>query len=170
MDNDKKRIAFYASYYLDKDHEIALKAQYRVCFNYLARLDYDFAGYYSDTRSIASPAKREGLMKMLRAARDGKLDQILIYEAERLALNPNNLYEIIRRFDALGTQIFTCIGGAAPLSSEFADAIMRAEQEAIFNAAMAWELYWDAQMKLSEDDENAHDISQSEQSLQECTA
>ena len=147
--NDKSRVAFYVSTYLDKEHDIAVKDQFRALHNRLERQDYAFAGYYSDERFIASAERRHGAMQLLKDARDGKIDWVLIYDTPRLALNHDNLVEIVRRLKISAVEVYSCIGAAEPLSVQLADEILIAEQEAIYKQAMKWESYWDAQMDIA---------------------
>ncbi len=146
------RYAFYASKYLDKDFEVPIKEQFRGCYQKLDRHEYEHVGYYSDTRHIASPNRRRGVMNLLRDARAGKFDVLMTNDIERLALNRGNLLEIVRRLKCTGVEVYTCIGNGEPLSQQLADEIYNIEQETIFKAAMEWEKYWDDQMELAESD------------------
>lgn len=152
MKTNKSRVAFYASTYLDKAYDIGIKEQFRALYNRLDRQEFELAGYYSDERHVASPERRHGVMQLLKDAHAGKLDWVLSYDADRLALNHDNLVEIVRRLKTSGVDVYSCIGAAEPLRVQLADDILTAEQEAIFKEAMAWESYWDAQMEIAEQD------------------
>ena len=160
MDEDKARVAFYASTYLDKEYDIAVTDQFRAHFNSLEHQEYTLAGYYSDERNIASNERRHGVMQLLKDARDGKIDWVLTYNAERLALNHNNLVEIVRRLKLSGVEVYSQIGASEPLSVQLADDIYTAEQEAIYKEAMAWESYWDEQMEIAEQDYPQSDFNE----------
>ena len=146
------RYVFYASKYLDKDFEVPIKEQFRGCYQKLSNHEYEHVGYYSDTRTVASPNRRSGVMNLLRDARQNKFDILLTSDIERLALNRQNLLEIVRRLSAAGVEVYTYIGDGQPLSQQFAHEIYMAEEEAIFRASQEWEQYWDAQMELAESD------------------
>jgi site-specific DNA recombinase len=153
---DKDKIAFYASLYVDKDFEVPIKEQFEICDSKLSWHDDELAGYYSDERTIASSNPRCGLMRMLRDAKDGKIDSILTTDIDRLALNDKNLVEIVRRLKSSGVEVYTSTDLDQPLSQLLAADIYAVEQEAIFQETMAWERYWDAQMELAESDYPQH--------------
>ena len=149
---DKSRVAFYASTYLDKEHDIAVTDQFRVLHNRIEHDENKLAGYYSDERNIASTERRHGIMQLLKDAHAGKIDWVITYDADRLALNHDNLIEIVRRLKLCGVEVYSLIGAAEPLSAQLAEDIHAAEQEAIYKEAMAWERYWDSHMEIAEQD------------------
>lgn len=148
----KDRYAFYASLYLDKENEISLTKQFGFCYRQLDEKDGEFIGYYSDKREIASPNRRSGLMNLLRDAKAGKFEYVLVNDINRLGLNRDNLLEVVRRLKVLSVEVYCCLGQKQPLSVQLAEEIHAAEQEKAFQAAMAWERYWDEQMEVAEQD------------------
>ncbi len=142
------RVAFYASFYKDKNCENSIKSQYRACHVKLERHDYEVAGYYSDQRYISAPNRRDGLLRLLQDARAGKIDYVMTYNAERLALNQDNLCKIAHSLKLADVNAYTCIGDGKSLSQRFEDEIQEAEQEAIFRMAMEWEKRMDSQIEL----------------------
>lgn len=139
------RYAFYACHYIDREGEIPFNRQYRYCYQKLEGEAYEFCGYYSDKRYIASERRRNGLMQLLKDCQDGKFDRVLMNDINRMALNRDNLVEIVRRFQHAGVEIYLNLGKAAPLSIQLADEIRRAEDEEMFLAAQEWEARQDTE-------------------------
>lgn len=142
-DHVMDRYAFYACTYLDKENELPSNRQYRYCYQKLEGTQYEFAGYFSDKRYMASDRRRFGLLKMMKAAEEGQFNKILMNDINRMALNHDNLIEIVRRFKHVGVEVYTNLGKAAPLSWQLAEEIRLAEEEEVYLAAQEWEAQQD---------------------------
>lgn len=138
-DHVMDRYAFYACTYLDKENELPSNRQYRYCYQRLEGTEFEFAGYFSDKRYMASDRRRFGLLKMMKAAEEGQFNKILMNDINRMALNRDNLVEIVRRFKHVGVEVYTNLGKAAPLSWQLAEEIRLAEEDEVYLAAQEWE-------------------------------
>jgi len=73
------RTAIYARFSTELQQERSIEDQFALCRAYAAKNGLDVAGTYDDrARSGASILGRDGLMRMMDAARDGAFDVIWI--------------------------------------------------------------------------------------------
>ena len=141
------RVAFYACLYKDKFFEVSINDQFRACHLKLKEHEYH-ASYYVDQRLIGSPAPRDGLMKLLRDAKQGKIDFIITNKMNRLALNKGNLLGIAQRLKRADVEVYNCIGNGKTLGQHLEAEITAAEKESFHRMAMEWEKRMDEQIEL----------------------
>ena len=69
--------------------------------------NWDFIGvYYDDGISGTTISERHGFQKMLKLARNGDIDVILVKSVSRFARNVVNLLEVVRELRSIGVEIF----------------------------------------------------------------
>jgi site-specific DNA recombinase len=80
------RTAIYARFSTELQQERSIEDQFALCRAYAAKNGLDVVGAYDDrARSGASIFGRDGLMRMMDAARDGTFDVILVEALDRLS-------------------------------------------------------------------------------------
>ena len=78
------RTAIYARFSTELQQERSIEDQFELCRAYAAKNGLDVVGTYDDrARSGASIFGRDGLMRMMDAARDGTFDVILVESLDR---------------------------------------------------------------------------------------
>lgn len=109
-----KRAAIYARFSTELQHERSIEDQVAVCKNYAERNELEIVGVYDDrARSGASMYGREGLLRLLDAARDGSFEVILIEALDRLSRDQEDLAGIWKRLNFLGVELRAVHEGTA---------------------------------------------------------
>ncbi|QGM99542.1 recombinase family protein [Methylocystis parvus] len=109
-----KRAAIYARFSTELQHERSIEDQVAVCRNYAERNDLEIGGVYDDrARSGASMYGRDGLLRLLDAARDGAFEVILIEALDRLSRDQEDLAGIWKRLNFLGVELRAVHEGTA---------------------------------------------------------
>ncbi|MBG0794020.1 recombinase family protein [Methylocystis sp. H62] len=109
-----KRAAIYARFSTELQHERSIDDQVAVCKNYAERNELEIVGVYDDrARSGASMYGREGLLRLLDAARDGSFEVILIEALDRLSRDQEDLAGIWKRLNFLGVELRAVHEGTA---------------------------------------------------------
>lgn len=104
----KLNVAAYARVSVATEDTIhSLRAQIDYYTNYIsANPEWVFAGLFYDEGISGRTDRREGLQKMLQAARNGSIDLILVKSISRLARNTVVLLETVRELKGLGVDIY----------------------------------------------------------------
>jgi len=101
-----KRTAIYARFSTELQHERSIEDQVAVCRNYAERNEMEIVGVYDDrARSGASMYGRDGLLRLLDAARDGGFEVILIEALDRLSRDQEDLAGIWKRLNFMGVEL-----------------------------------------------------------------
>ena len=100
------RTAIYARFSTELQHERSIEDQFALCRAYAAKNGLEVAAVYDDrARSGASILGRDGLMRMMDAARDGAFDVILVEALDRLSRDQEDLAGIWKRLNFLGIEL-----------------------------------------------------------------
>ena len=101
-----KRAAIYARFSTELQHERSIDDQVAVCRSYAERNELEIMGVYDDrARSGASIYGRDGLLRLLDAARDGAFEVILIEALDRLSRDQEDLAGMWKRLNFLGVEL-----------------------------------------------------------------
>ena len=99
------RIATYARFSSDKQRDASIEDQTRNCRTHAKRHDWEVELHFED-RAISGASKdRPGFQAMLKAARDGKFDVLLVDDLSRFSRDDIETKTIIRRFKYQGLRI-----------------------------------------------------------------
>ncbi len=108
LDNKKKRVAAYARVSTDSDDQIhSFKAQIdEYTTKITSNPNWEFVGMYSDEGiSGTSLKKRDGLNALLKEAKKGNVDLILVKSISRLGRNTLDILTIVRELREIGVEI-----------------------------------------------------------------
>ena len=108
LDNKKKRVAAYARVSTDSEDQIhSFKAQIdEYTKKITSNPDWEFVGMYSDEGiSGTSLKKRDGLNALLKEAKKGNVDLILVKSISRLGRNTLDVLTIIKDLRAINVEI-----------------------------------------------------------------
>ncbi len=108
------RTAIYARFSTELQQERSIEDQFALCRAYAAKNGLDVTAVYDDrARSGASIFGRDGLMRMMDAARDGAFDVILVEALDRLARDQEDLAGVWKRLNFLGIELRAVHDGKA---------------------------------------------------------
>ncbi len=108
------RTALYARFSTELQQERSIEDQFELCRAYAAKNGLDVVGTYDDrARSGASIFGRDGLMRMMDAARDGAFDVILVEALDRLSRDQEDLAGLWKRLNFLGIELRAVHDGKA---------------------------------------------------------
>lgn len=108
LDNKKKRVAAYARVSTDSEDQIhSFKAQIdEYTTKITSNSNWEFVGMYSDEGiSGTSLKKRDGLNALLKEAKKGNVDLILVKSISRLGRNTLDILTIVRELREIGVEI-----------------------------------------------------------------
>jgi site-specific DNA recombinase len=98
-----KRTAIYARFSTELQNERSIDDQTALCRSYAERNGLSVVAIYDDrARSGASIYGRDGLMRLMDAARDGKFDLVLVEALDRLSRDQEDPAGIWKRLNFLG--------------------------------------------------------------------
>ncbi len=101
-----KRTAIYARFSAELQNERSIEDQTALCRSYAERNGWSVVAIYDDrARSGASIYGRDGLMRLMDAARDGKFELILVEALDRLSRDQEDLAGIWKRLNFLGIEL-----------------------------------------------------------------
>jgi DNA invertase Pin-like site-specific DNA recombinase len=108
------RTAIYARFSTELQQERSIEDQVALCRSYASRNGLDVVAVFDDrARSGASIFGRDGLMRMLDAARDRAFDVILVEALDRLSRDQEDLAGIWKRLNFLGVELRAVHDGKA---------------------------------------------------------
>jgi DNA invertase Pin-like site-specific DNA recombinase len=108
------RTAIYARFSTELQQERSIEDQIALCRAYAAKNGLDVVGAFDDrARSGASILGRDGLMRMMDAARDGAFDVILVEALDRLSRDQEDLAGLWKRLNFLGIELRAVHDGKA---------------------------------------------------------
>src|SRR5262249_12855390 len=100
------RTAIYARFSTELQNERSIEDQTVLCRSYAERNGLSIVAIYDDrARSGASVYGRDGLMRLMDAARDGKFDLVLVEALDRLSRDQEDLAGICKRLSVLGIEL-----------------------------------------------------------------
>lgn len=108
LDNKRKRVAAYARVSTDSEDQIhSFKAQIdEYTTKITSNPNWEFVGMYSDEGiSGTSLKKRDGLNALLKEAKKGNVDLILVKSISRLGRNTLDILTIVRELREIGAEI-----------------------------------------------------------------
>ena len=104
----------YARFSTELQNEKSTEDQIELCRAYAARQGFDVIGTYEDkARSGASVFGRDGLMRLMDAARDRKFGVVIVEALDRLSRDMEDLAGIHKRLSFLGVEIHAVHDGTA---------------------------------------------------------
>jgi site-specific DNA recombinase len=104
----------YARFSTELQNEKSTEDQIELCRAYAARQGFDVIGTYEDkARSGASVFGRDGLMRLMHAARDRKFGVVIVEALDRLSRDMEDLAGIHKRLSFLGVEIHAVHDGTA---------------------------------------------------------
>lgn len=104
----------YARFSTELQNEKSTEDQIELCRAYAARQDFDVIGTYEDkARSGASVFGRDGLMRLMDAARDRKFGVVIVEALDRLSRDMEDLAGIHKRLSFLSVEIHAVHDGTA---------------------------------------------------------
>lgn len=106
-----KKVAIYARYSTDLQSARSIEDQIRVCNQRAHREGWSIYQRYTDHAISAATMKRAGLQEMLKDARDGKLDIILVESLDRLSRDQADIAAIFKHMQFAGVEIITLCEG-----------------------------------------------------------
>lgn len=128
----KKRAWLYCRIDAPEDAHGALKGQRRELLDYAEQMDLEIAGVSEDLGSGLN-FDRAGLMEVMKAAGDGKMDVLLVRRLDCLGRDTVKMLEFLQGLDQLGIKLYSPLEGEIRLLKDI-DAIhgltMDAEWEA----------------------------------------
>ena len=108
------RAVIYARFSTELQNEKSTDDQIALCHAHAARQDLNVVGIYEDkARSGASVFGREGLMRLMDAARERAFDVVLVEALDRLSRDMEDLAGIHKRLSFLGIEIHAVHDGTA---------------------------------------------------------
>lgn len=109
-----KRAAIYARFSSDLQRDRSIEDQVELCRTFAARNGYTIAAAYEDrARTGASVLGRDGLMRLLDAARDGAFTAVIVEALDRLSRDQEDLAGLYKRLSFLGVEIIAVHDGKA---------------------------------------------------------
>ena len=109
-----KRAAIYARFSSDLQRDRSIEDQVELCRAYCARNNLSITALYDDrARSGASVINRDGLMRLMDAARDRQFDVLVVEALDRLSRDQEDLAGIYKRLSFLGIDVMAVHDGRA---------------------------------------------------------
>lgn len=109
-----KRAAIYARFSTDLQNERSVEDQVTLCRKHAEQHDLTVVATYEDkARSGASIFGRDGLLRLMDAARDGAFDVVVIEALDRLSRDMEDLAGIHKRLSFLNIEIRAVHDGVA---------------------------------------------------------
>lgn len=109
-----KRAGIYARFSTDLQNERSVDDQIALCRDYAAKQGYRIAGTYADkARSGATIFGRDGLLRLMDDAREGKIEIIVVEALDRLSRDQEDLAGIHKRLSFAGVEIVAVHDGRA---------------------------------------------------------
>lgn len=94
-----------------------LKNQRKELYDYAEQIGFEVAGFSEDTGS-GLDFNRIGLLEVMKATRDGKMDVLLVKRLDRLGRDTMKTLEFLRGLDKLGIQIYSPLEGEIHLDDQ----------------------------------------------------
>jgi len=107
----KTKVAIYARYSSDLQNVRSIEDQIRVCRERSDREGWTIYECYTDYALSGATIARAGLQQMLRDARDGKVDIILVESLDRLSRDQADIATIFKHMQFAGVDIVTLCEG-----------------------------------------------------------
>lgn len=110
----KKRAWIYCRIDAPEDTHGALKGQKKELSDYAEQMDFVIVGESEDLGS-GLDYNRTGLLEVMKAASDGKMDVLLVKKVDRLGQDTEKMLESFRGLDQLGIRLYSPLEGEIQL-------------------------------------------------------
>lgn len=114
---EQKRAWIYSRIDTPEDAHGSLKSQKKELFDYAEQMSFAVAGSSEDLSS-GLDFNRTGLLEVMKAAGDGKIDVLLVKRLDRLGRDTAKTLEFSRGLDQLGIQIYSPLEGEIHLDDQ----------------------------------------------------
>jgi len=115
----KNRAWLYCRIDAPEDAHSALKGQRKELSDYAEQMGFEIAGVSEDTGSVLD-FEQPGLLEVMKAAGDGKMDVLLVKRLDRIGRDMVKTMEFLRGLDQLGIRIYSPMEGEIRLA-QFAE-------------------------------------------------
>lgn len=110
----QKRAWIYCHIDALEDKHGSLKGQERELMDYAEEMGFEIAGVSTDLGS-GSDFERTGLMEVMKAAEDGKMDELLVKCLDRVGRDTIKVLEFLQGLEKLGIRLYTPLEGEIKL-------------------------------------------------------
>ena len=128
----KKRAWLYCHIDAPEDTHGALKGQKKELMDYAEQMGFEVVGESKDLGN-GLDIDRTGLLEVMEAAGEGKMDVLLVKKLDRLGRDTIETLEFLRDFDQLGIRVCSPLEGEIVIS-RLTKHMERAERPALQNA------------------------------------
>jgi DNA invertase Pin-like site-specific DNA recombinase len=111
----QKRAWTYSRIDAPEDAHSSLKSQKKELFDYAEQMGFVVTGSSEDLGS-GLDFNRTGLLEVMKAAEDGKMDVLLVKRLDRLGRDTMKTLEFLRGLDQLGIQLYSPMEGEIRLT------------------------------------------------------
>lgn len=111
----KKRAWIYCRIDAPEDTHGALKGQKKELSDYAEQMDFVIVGESEDIGS-GLDYNRTGVLEVMKAASDGKMDVLLVKKVDRLGRDTEKMLEFFRGLDQLGIRLYSPLEGEIQLN------------------------------------------------------
>jgi len=108
--DEKKRAWLYCRIDAPEDAHGALKGQQKELSDYAEQMGFEGAGISADTGS-GLDFERAGLLEVMKAAGDGKMDVLLVKRLDRLGQDAMKTLKLLRELDQLDIRLYSPLEG-----------------------------------------------------------
>ena len=112
---EQKRAWTYCRIDAPEDAHGRLKSQEKELFDYAEQMGFTVAGSSEDLGS-GLDFNRVGLLEVMKAAGDGKMDALLVKRLDRLGRDTTKMLEFLRGLDQLGIRLYSPMEGEIRLN------------------------------------------------------
>ncbi len=114
---EQKRAWIYSRIDTPEDAHGSLKSQKKELFDYAEQMDFAVAGSSEDLSS-GLDFNRTGLLEVMKAAGDGKIDVLLVKRLDRMGRDTMKTLEFLRELDQLGIRLYSPMEGEIHLDDQ----------------------------------------------------
>lgn len=111
----KKRAWIYCRIDAPEDTHGALKGQKKELSDYAEQMDFVIVGESEDIGS-GLDYNRTGVLEVMKAASDGKMDVLLVKKVDRLGRDTEKMLEFFRGLDQLAIRLYSPLEGEIQLN------------------------------------------------------
>jgi DNA invertase Pin-like site-specific DNA recombinase len=105
------KAAIYARYSSDLQRQASIADQYRTCFARVEREGWTVVAKYKDEAISGANADRPGYVELMKAAKAGEFDVIVVEEVSRLWRDQETQWHAVKRLEYWGVHIIGCNDG-----------------------------------------------------------
>ena len=100
-----RKAVIYARFSSDRQTEMSIEAQARACREYASSNDCTITGEYVDEAISGTTNKRAAYQRLMRDAKSGKFDTILIHKYDRIARSLIEHVMLAQRLEEYGVEL-----------------------------------------------------------------